>query len=241
MLAGMTSPKATVDEIRQRFDADVERFSNLETGQTSTVDAALALELACEAAARTTPAARAFLDIGCGAGNYSLALLRHLPDCAVTLLDLSAPMLERARTRLAPVARSGVVALQGDIRTADIGVATQDIIVAAASLHHLRTDAEYHAVFQKCHAALRPGGSFWIVDLVTHDIPAVQALLWERYGAYLENLKGAAAREAIFAYIEHEDTPRSVPFQLDALRAAGFRATEVLHKNTCFATLGALK
>ncbi len=24
--------KSTVDEIRQRFDADVERFSNLETG-----------------------------------------------------------------------------------------------------------------------------------------------------------------------------------------------------------------
>jgi len=27
--------KSTVDEIRQRFDADVERFSNLETGQST--------------------------------------------------------------------------------------------------------------------------------------------------------------------------------------------------------------
>jgi tRNA (cmo5U34)-methyltransferase len=27
--------KSTVDEIRRRFDADVERFSNLETGQSA--------------------------------------------------------------------------------------------------------------------------------------------------------------------------------------------------------------
>ena len=37
--------KSTVDEIRQRFDADVERFSNLETGQSATADAPLGMEL----------------------------------------------------------------------------------------------------------------------------------------------------------------------------------------------------
>lgn len=37
--------KSTVDEIRARFDQDVERFSNLETGQTATVDGALAMDL----------------------------------------------------------------------------------------------------------------------------------------------------------------------------------------------------
>ena len=37
--------KSTVDEIRQRFDADVERFSNLETGQSATVDAPIAMTL----------------------------------------------------------------------------------------------------------------------------------------------------------------------------------------------------
>jgi tRNA (cmo5U34)-methyltransferase len=46
--------KLTVDEIRQRFDADVERFFNLETGQKATVDAPLAMALVAEAAAATT-------------------------------------------------------------------------------------------------------------------------------------------------------------------------------------------
>jgi len=81
--------KSTVDEIRQRFDADVERFSNLETGQSATVDAPLAMALVAQAAAATTPHARHILDVGCGAGNYTLKLLESLPNLDVTLIDLS--------------------------------------------------------------------------------------------------------------------------------------------------------
>ena len=72
--------KSTVEEIRQRFDGDVERFSNLETGQSATVDAPLAMALVAEAAAATTPQARHVLDVGCGAGNYTLKLLESLPN-----------------------------------------------------------------------------------------------------------------------------------------------------------------
>ena len=41
--------KSSVDDIRRRFDADVERFSNLDTGQSATVDAPLAMALAAAA------------------------------------------------------------------------------------------------------------------------------------------------------------------------------------------------
>src|SRR5260221_13466325 len=85
-----TARKASVEEIRDRFDRDVERFSNLETGQTATVDAALALDLIAGSAARATPAARALLDIGCGAGNFTLKVLERLPQLDCTLIDLSA-------------------------------------------------------------------------------------------------------------------------------------------------------
>jgi tRNA (cmo5U34)-methyltransferase len=37
--------KSTVEEIKQRFDNDVKRFSNLDTGQVSTIDAQISLEL----------------------------------------------------------------------------------------------------------------------------------------------------------------------------------------------------
>ena len=60
-------------------DADVERFSNLQTGQSATVDAPLAMALVAEAAAVTTPHARHVLDAGCGAGNYTLKVLDTCP------------------------------------------------------------------------------------------------------------------------------------------------------------------
>src|SRR5438132_9905219 len=96
----VSARKSSVNEIRQRFDADVERFSNLETGQSATVDAPQAMTLVAHAAAATTPQARHVLDVGCGAGNYTLKLLERLPKLDVTLIDLSQPMLERATERI---------------------------------------------------------------------------------------------------------------------------------------------
>ena len=50
--------KSTPDEIRARFDLDVERFANLETGQSATIDAPLVLELITQAAMVTRPGGR---------------------------------------------------------------------------------------------------------------------------------------------------------------------------------------
>src|SRR5947209_2953581 len=112
--------KSTVDEIRQRFDADVERFANLETGQSATVDAPLAMALVAEAAAATTPQARHVLDVGCGAGNYTLKLLERVANLDVTLLDLSRPMLDRAAERVRPMTVGRIETIQGDIREIEL-------------------------------------------------------------------------------------------------------------------------
>lgn len=233
--------KSSIDDIRRRFDADVERFSNLETGQSATLDAPLAMELVTEAAAAVTPRAANVLDVGCGAGNYTLKLLQRLPDLNVTLVDLSRPMLNRAVERVRPVTRGRVDIVQGDIREIEIGAASHDIILAAAVLHHLRRDDEWRAVFRKFFTALRPGGSLWVFDMIESAIPAVQQILWRRYGEYLVSLRDEAYRDHVFAYIEREDTPRPLVWQLDRLREVGFTQVDVLHKNGCFAAFGAVK
>lgn len=237
----MATMKSTVDEIRQRFDADVERFSNLDTGQSATVDAPLAMALVAQAAAATTPHARHVLDVGCGAGNYTLKLLEQLPNLDVTLIDLSQPMLDRATERVGRATTGGVRAIRGDIREVELPDQGFDIVLAAAVLHHLRTDAEWRAVFTAFHRALRPGGSVWIFDLVESSIPAVQRLQWRRYGEYLTGLKDDAYRDHVFAYVEREDTPRPLLFQLDLLREVGFAQVDVLHKTVCFAAFGSVK
>ena len=134
-----------------------------------------------------------------------------------------------------------VAALQGDIRELEVGEAAYDVILAAAVFHHLREAAEWRAVFAKMYRALRPGGSLWISDLIEHSDPRVQALMWERYGDYLTQLKDGAYRDHVFAYVTKEDTPRPLMFQLDLLREVGFAEVEVLHKNSVFAAFGARK
>jgi tRNA (cmo5U34)-methyltransferase len=233
--------KSTVEQIRQRFDNDVERFSNLETGQSATIDAPLSLELVVQTAAALKPDATQVLDVGCGAGNYTLKLLQLLPNLDATLIDLSQPMLERAVQRIGAATTGQVTPIQGDVRELELGASHFDFILAAAVLHHLRGDDEWQAVFEKFFRALKPGGSVWVVDFIEHSVPAVQDLMWRRYGEYLAQLKDENYRDHVFAYIEQEDTPRPLMYQIDLLRAVGFAQVEVLHKHSCFAAFGAVK
>lgn len=233
--------KASIEEIRARFDADVDRFSNLETGQSAAIDAPLVLELITGSAAAVTPHATALLDIGCGAGNFTLKLLERLPGLDVTLVDLSRPMLDRAVERIRAAGARSVTAVQGDIREVQCGEGCFDVVVAAAVLHHLRADGEWRAVMEKIHRSLRAGGSLWVADLIEHQLGPVQDLMWRRYGDYLCALEGPEYRDRVYSYVQYEDTPAPLLYQTDCAKHAGFSAVEVLHKNGCFAAWGAVK
>src|SRR5690606_8989346 len=219
-----------------------ERFSNLDTGQQTTVDAAFNMELIIDCIMAQSPNLKTVLDVGCGAGNYTLKLLSKKSPLDCTLLDLSQPMLNRAKERVAAVNSGTITLVQGDIRTAQLPENHFCTIVAAAVLHHLRDDKDWEAVFAKLYRLLKPGGSLWIADLVTQETPAIQRLLYkERYGEYLTGLKDDTYRDSVFAYIEKEDSPRSLNFQLKLLEKVGFRKVELLHKHLCFASFGAIK
>jgi tRNA (cmo5U34)-methyltransferase len=233
--------KSTVDEIRARFDVDVERFSKLETGTTTQIDSVLCLDLIAAAATATTPQAKQLLDIGCGAGNWSLKLLERLPKLSVTLLDLSQPMLARAKERVSASTAGQVATIQGDIREIELPDDSFDLVVAGAVFHHLRSDSQWKAMCAKLFRMLRPGGSVWICDLLDHEIDSVRALMTGRYGDYLQERGGPAYRDHVFAYVAHEDSPIPVTRQCDYLREAGFAGVDILHKVGPFAAFGAQK
>ncbi|ETZ22739.1 class I SAM-dependent methyltransferase [Pedobacter sp. V48] len=233
--------KATNDEIKERFDNDVERFSNLEVGQQTTIDAPLTMELCTEAAKYINPDAKELLDIGCGAGNYTLKMLSKIPELNCTLNDLSMPMLERAKERVSAKTNGKVNVIQDDMRNLDLPDNHFDVVLAAATFHHLRTDADWELVFTKLYIALKPGGSIWISDLITHDSELINKLFQDNYRAYLETLGGPEYAQKVFDYIAYEDTPRSLSYQLALLSKVGFKEIEILHKNSYFAAFGAIK
>lgn len=233
--------KSTTAEIRERFDADVERFANLETGQTSTIDARLSLELITDAARAIAPEAHDLLDIGCGAGNYTLMMLTKIPQLNCTLVDLSSAMVERAKERINPRTTGRVTTLNVDIRDAQLEHESFDIILAGAVLHHLRDDADWETTFQKLFFLLKPGGCLMVVDLVAESSSTMTDFMRARYAAYLETLGGIEYRQKVLAYIEKEDSPRSVVYQLSLMQSVGFGEVEILHKNTCFAAFAGIK
>ncbi|WP_340201744.1 class I SAM-dependent methyltransferase [Ascidiimonas sp. W6] len=233
--------KSTVKEIEKRFDNDVERFSNLDTGQVATIDAQISLELLTEASKRINPTAKNLLDIGCGAGNYTLKMLSKIAHLNCTLVDLSKPMLDKALERVSAQTNQNVQVLHGDIRDVTLKENQYDIILAGAVLHHLRDDKDWETTFKKLYKLLKPGGCLMISDLVKQETDAINEYIWERYGEYLESVNGKAYRRNVLEYIEKEDSPRSITYQLELMKKVGFKKTEVLHKNMCFAAFGGIK
>ncbi len=233
--------KSSLEEIKKRFDNDVARFSNLETGQSATIDAPLAMELIAQAAVKSTTSIRRVLDIGCGAGNNTLKLLQYASPFDCDLIDLSLSMLEKAWERISSVNSGKIKTFQGDFRKISLPDQGYDVILAAAVLHHLRDNQDWEKAFNKLYSLTAPGGSIWITDLVSHESEAVHSLMWERYGEYLCSIGGVDYKAKVFEYIDKEDTPRPVTYQLDLLRKVGFIHTDLLHKNSCFAAFGAVK
>ena len=225
------SQKSTLEEIRARFDQDVERFSNLETGQRAAPDAPLVLEMVAQcASSHLRPGARV-LDLGCGAGNFTLRLLKEVHPLECHMVDLSGPMLDRACSRLHEAGVKSVHLHQIDLRQLPFKDNSIDCIVAAAVLHHLRDDADWADVFGKLFRWLKPGGALYVADVMLAETPAMCDVMWSKLGQHLESVGGAEYRGKVFDYIDKEDSPRSLMYQIDLLRRTGFTQCDVLHRN----------
>ena len=236
-----TSCKKTVAEIGSYFDGEVERFSDLARGQLSIKDARLMMDLLAETAPVLFPSARNILDIGCGAGNQTLNLLRVFPAASCTLLDISPAMLKRAGERVGPVAAGGVTLVEGDFRTAELPLEKFDIIVASAVLHHLRDDADWTRGFSRIYSLLNEDGILLVSDLIRHEDPAVEAVFKVRQENFLREALGNAEAERIMQSIALSDTPASLEYQFSLLRRIGFRQVCLLHKNLVYGAYYARK
>ena len=241
MIRNEFSSKRTVAEIGAYFNGEVERFSDFAKGQASIKDARLMMDLLAESASVLVPGTCSILDIGCGAGNQTLNLLRVFPDADCTLLDISPAMLARAAERVGAVAAGRVALVEGDFRNAELPKEKFDLAIAAAVLHHLRDDGDWRLGFAKIHSLLKPGGVLLVSDLIRHENPKIEALFKVRQEAFLREALGNAEAERIMRSIAESDTPSPVEYQFALLKEIGFREVGLLHKNLVFAAYYALK
>src|SRR3546814_17698911 len=130
------SRKSSVEKIAGRFDHDVERFSNLESGQQTTIDATVHMDLITDSIVALHPELQTVLDVGCGAGNYTLKLISKRAPLDCTLVDLSMPMLQRATERIEKVNYGSLNTVNGDIRLSELKVNPYEAIMAAVVFNH---------------------------------------------------------------------------------------------------------
>ncbi|KAB2347270.1 class I SAM-dependent methyltransferase [Actinomadura rudentiformis] len=128
------------------------------------------------------------VDLGCGTGAGTFALIDRFPDAHVTAVDTSAEHLQRLRTKACTLGvQERVRTVQADLDEAawpDLG--SPDLVWASASMHHM---ADPDRALRSVHDTLAPGGLFAVVELAGHprflpaDAPAERPGLEERVHA----------------------------------------------------------
>ena len=202
-----------LEEMGSFFDARLEGY---EQHQLDTIEAArefypfTARSLPRQVGAR-------ILDLGCGTGLELEEVFRLNPSARVTGIDLAPGMLSALREKFLDRALELVCGSYFDV---PFGVEKYDAAVSVESLHHF-TQAEKIPLYTRLREALKPGGTFILTDFFapTDEIER------ERRAELLRLRREQHVEECKFY---HFDTPLTVPHELEALRAAGFSAAEIL-------------
>ena len=149
-----------------------------------------------ELAGASGSGARRILELGVGTGETTQRLLARHPAATVVGIDASARMLERARDVL-PLDR---VELRVARLEDPLPEGPFDLVASALCVHHL-TPADKRDLFHRIAAALAPGGTFVLADVVVPEDPA----------------------DAVTSLTPDFDRPSSVAEQLGWLAAAGLK------------------
>ncbi len=175
------------------------------------------------------------LEICCGEGLLTAALLDRLPDARVHAYDGSDSMLAATRARAGDPGR--LVTRRIDIAATDWRGFEAPLRAAVSSLavHHLDGPGK-RALFADLHAALAPGGVFALADVIRPETDAGNAIaadLWDeetrRRSQEIDGDLGGfeAFRRADWNHFRHAvldpmDQPSTLVEHLDWLRDAGF-------------------
>lgn len=106
---------------------------------------------------------RHIVDLGCGTGAGTFALLARFPEAEVTAVDASDGHLHRLRARaeaLGAADRVRTVPADLDADWPELG--RPELVWASASMHHM---ADPDRTLRRVHDLLAPGGLFAVVEL----------------------------------------------------------------------------
>lgn len=193
------------------------------------------------------------LDLCCGQGRLSEALLKAFPATTVVGLDLSTAMLDTARSELSGYG-SRFRTERFDLSERDWRTRAQApaAVVSSLAVHHLDGPGK-RELFRDLHTMLRPGGTLVIADLVQPVGERGLELarwMWDE-SVREQGLAGTGGLRpyerfhelewSCYQYPDELDKPSPVLDQLNWLRDAGFTEVDLYWMKAGHAIFGGVK
>ena len=110
---------------------------------------------------------RRLLDLGGGAGSYSIALCRANPGLEARVIDRREPLEIAAGLVAENGLQDRVTLVEGDIDKVDLGRDSDVVLISGVAL--IVSEEECRALFRLAHEALVPGGMLVLQDFMRLD------------------------------------------------------------------------
>jgi demethylmenaquinone methyltransferase/2-methoxy-6-polyprenyl-1,4-benzoquinol methylase len=161
----------------------------------------------------------AILDICCGTGDMTMALLKHRPTGARPILagDFARAMLSRGARKFGG---RGAIALEADAMHLPLRSESLDLIVTAFGFRNL---SNYEGGLREFHRVLKPGGQLGILDFSEPG-----GLIGKAYAVYFRRVLPAVGRMICGKDGPYNYLPTSVgnfpppPHMLQMMRTVGY-------------------
>ena len=231
---GVTDEAAAAQAVRQMFDSIAPRYDLLNHVLSANVDRLWWWRTARRFRDILARPDAAVLDICCGTGDMTMALLKHRPHGARPLLagDFARAMLSRGARKFSAEARCSqcpagrktqepyAVPIEADALHLPLRDASLDLIVTAFGFRNL---ANYEAGLKEFLRVLKPGGQLGILEFSEPG-----GLLGKAYAVYFRRVLPAIGRAICGRQGPYNYLPASVgnfppPAELlGMMRAAGY-------------------
>lgn len=199
------------------------------------------LDLVAKTCQRRLKKSPKILDLGCGTGNASIAVLKRIP-ARIFLIDGSSRMTEIAREKIDLESPGSVIGHRvADLSRAGwdegLGFSEYDAIISTLVLEHLPIDC-YRKVLDSCYRLLKPGG--WLIAVEGYEEDDSDMLQW-----FNEEMEDRRSRldPKISDFIAQLRSEKEVHYyfskgqKADWWREAGFQQVSVLWQYLCIALM----
>jgi tRNA (cmo5U34)-methyltransferase len=226
-----------MDEIKHHFEAEARDFDGIIL--TLIPDYRRMVEALVAAIPFESAAPLRAIDLGCGTGTVTQAVVDAFPNAHVTCLDLAENMIAMAQSKMADFPQVSYVLSDFNIFEFD---GRYDVIVSSLALHHLATDDEKRRLYRRIYESLNAGGVFYNGDVVLASNEFLQTVYM---GKWVEFMRRKVSEEEIedkwIRKYQAEDRPAGLIDQMAWMADIGFADVDVIWKYYNFAVYGGVR